>query len=104
MGFNSGFKGLRGFHCTSFNSCLPLLTQCLSKKFFLVSYVVKAAAWSPSKEDFQRCFQQWQYYWSKCVCAEEQYFENDRVRFSRISFCESYAWVAGTFLHVLYTY
>ena len=30
-----------------------------------------------SKEDFQKCFQQWQERWNKCVCAEVQYFEGD---------------------------
>ena len=30
-----------------------------------------------SKEDFQKCFQQWQERWNKCVCAEGQYFEGD---------------------------
>jgi len=35
---------LRGFQHTSFHSLLPVLTQCLSKKSFLVTYVVKAAA------------------------------------------------------------
>jgi hypothetical protein len=29
------------------------------------------------KEDFHRCFQQWQYRWSKCVCAQGFYFEGD---------------------------
>ena len=27
------------------------------------------------KEDFRRCFQQWQNRRSKCVCAQESYFE-----------------------------
>jgi len=27
--------------------------------------------------DFKICFQQWQYSWSKCACAEKQYFKGD---------------------------
>lgn len=29
------------------------------------------------KEDFQRCFQQWQKRWEKCVAAQGDYFEGD---------------------------
>jgi hypothetical protein len=29
------------------------------------------------KEAFRRCFQQWQDRWSKCMCAQEFYFEGD---------------------------
>ena len=27
--------------------------------------------------DFKMCFQQWQYSWSKCACAEKQCFKGD---------------------------
>jgi hypothetical protein len=29
------------------------------------------------KEDFCRCFQQWQDRWSKCVCAQGSYIKSD---------------------------
>jgi hypothetical protein len=29
------------------------------------------------KEDFQKCFQQWQGHWNKCVYARREYFERD---------------------------
>jgi hypothetical protein len=29
------------------------------------------------KEDFRRCFQQWQDRWNKCVCSQGSYFEDD---------------------------
>jgi hypothetical protein len=33
--------------------------------------------WEIPKEAFQRCFQQWQDRWSKCVCAQGSDFEGD---------------------------
>jgi len=30
-----------------------------------------------SKEAFHRCFQQWQDWWSKCVCSQGSCFEGD---------------------------
>lgn len=33
------------------------------------------------KEDFQRCFQQWQDCWSKCICAEGLLFGVTRLHF-----------------------
>jgi hypothetical protein len=38
------------------------------------------------KEDFQRCFQQWQDRWSKCVCAGGLLFWGDKVTFFYMSF------------------
>jgi len=35
-----------------------------------------AEFWKIPKQDFQRCFQQWQERWNKCVCAEGTYFED----------------------------
>jgi hypothetical protein len=29
------------------------------------------------QHEFQRCFQQWQPHWAKCIAAQGEYFEGD---------------------------
>jgi hypothetical protein len=29
------------------------------------------------QQEFQKCFQQWQYSWAKCIAAQGEYFEGD---------------------------
>jgi hypothetical protein len=30
-----------------------------------------------SQQEFQKCFQQWQHHWAKCVAVQGEYFEGD---------------------------
>jgi hypothetical protein len=34
------------------------------------------------QQEFQKCFQQWQYHWVKCTAAEVEYFEGDPLSVS----------------------
>jgi len=29
------------------------------------------------QQEFQKCLQQWQHFWAKCLAAEGEYFEGD---------------------------
>jgi len=29
------------------------------------------------QQEFQKCFQQWQYHWAKCVAVQGYYFQGD---------------------------
>jgi len=38
---------------------------------------VTAALKAIPQQEFEKCFQQWQHRWSKCIVAEGEYFEVD---------------------------
>jgi hypothetical protein len=35
-----------------------------------------------SKHQFQKCFQQWQHRWAKCIAAQGEYYEGDPPQYA----------------------
>ena len=60
----------------------PKLKMTLKDKRFETNEDIKANTTNCSKllnkEDFQTCVRQWQGSWNKCVCAEGEYFVDDK--------------------------
>jgi hypothetical protein len=38
---------------------------------------VKTALKAIPQQEFQKCFQQWQHHWAKCIAAQGEYFKGD---------------------------
>jgi hypothetical protein len=61
----------------------PTLNMCLKGICFTTMQDIKlnvmAKLWKIPKETVRQCFQQWQVPWSKCMCVQGSYFEDDWV-------------------------
>ena len=56
----------------------PRMTgQMNGKRFADVSEVKRKVLNNISTEEFQKCFQQWEKHWHKCVESRGEYFEGD---------------------------
>jgi hypothetical protein len=47
--------------------------QCVEHIRKYVSTALKAVP----QQEFQKCFQEWQHRWAKCIAAEREYLEHD---------------------------